>query len=75
MTDLEPTGLVLRKLGPSSISGSDAGGHRSDGVAPIHWNQAQGSRQLPRGPLLCQVSTCGKDLLSEKTYYQRHRIW
>ena len=49
-----------------------SGSNQQVGVVPAHWG-AQGSAL--KGPLVCQVAHCGKDLMEEKTYYRRHRIW
>lgn len=49
------------------------GSNQEIGVAPAHWD-AQG-KASSKGPLLCQVAGCGKDLMEEKTYYRRHRVW
>ena len=65
-------GLALKQVDDQVLShplSIDKRSSRDVGVAPIHWGP------LPRGPLLCQVADCGKDLTEEKAYYQRHRVW
>jgi len=60
----------------SDDDGTNASGGNPPGVSPLLWREHQQAKtsKLPKGPLICQVEGCGKDLAQEKGYYQRYRV-
>lgn len=52
--------------------GGDVGA--SDPSASLDSTPGGKTCKLAKGPLICQVEGCAKDLLTEKGYYQRYRV-